>query len=141
MEQSRLLQSRDEDGARKRPVTVLFPLLCCHVPLCPVDVLLVVMMQAICQAARSNSIPCFLLDELIRLTYHTFSQLEAIIRIMQADAKMTLPRKVQSHLVEGSIRLHKYSNMKALVNSSVEGMTRSGSKDEIEAIEKELKRC
>ncbi len=68
------------------------------------------------------------------------SQLEAIVRISEAVAKITLSRSVLPHHVEESIRLFKYSTMTALANGSVEGMTRSELKDEIEAIEKELKR-
>lgn len=68
------------------------------------------------------------------------SQLEAIIRISESRAKITLSPTVMPHHVEESIRLFKFSTMDAVSAGSVEGLTRGELNDEIDKIEKELKR-
>ncbi|WVQ78482.1 hypothetical protein IAT38_000568 [Cryptococcus sp. DSM 104549] len=71
----------------------------------------------------------------------TVRQLEAIIRISESLAKITLTPRVLPHHVEESIRLFKFSTMHAVsVGSGVEGLSRSDLNDEIDKIEKELKR-
>jgi DNA replication licensing factor MCM5 len=70
----------------------------------------------------------------------TVRQLEAIIRISESLAKITLTPTVQPHHVEESIRLFKYSTMDAVSAGQVDGMTRGELNDEIEKIEKEVKR-
>lgn len=69
----------------------------------------------------------------------TVRQLEAIIRISESLAKITLSTSVQPHHVEESIRLFKYSTMDAVSAGSVEGLSRSELNEEMERIEKELK--
>lgn len=70
----------------------------------------------------------------------TVRQLEAIIRISESLAKITLATSVQAHHVEEAIRLFKFSTMDAVSAGQVDGMTRSELRDEIEKIEKEVKR-
>jgi DNA replication licensing factor MCM5 len=71
-------------------------------------------------------------------TFH--SQLEAIIRISESLAKMTLSPTVQNHHVEEAIRLFKFSTMDAVSAGSVDGMSRGELNDEMSRIEKELRR-
>ncbi len=68
------------------------------------------------------------------------SQLEALVRISESLAKMTLSPTVQLHHVEESIRLFKYSTMDAVSAGSVEGLSRGELNDEMTRIEKELRR-
>ncbi|WWD16187.1 hypothetical protein CI109_100612 [Kwoniella shandongensis] len=71
----------------------------------------------------------------------TVRQLEAIIRISESLAKITLSTRVLPHHVEESIRLFKFSTMNAVsIGSGVEGLSRTELNDEIDKIEKELKR-
>lgn len=70
----------------------------------------------------------------------TVRQLEAIIRISESLAKITLSPTVQAHHVEESIRLFKFSTMDAVSAGQVDGMTRTELNDEIDRIEKELRR-
>nr|ODN87819.1 minichromosome maintenance protein 5 (cell division control protein 46) [Cryptococcus depauperatus CBS 7841] len=71
----------------------------------------------------------------------TVRQLEAIIRISESLAKITLSPRVQPHHVEEAIRLFKFSTMHAVsVGSGVEGLSRTELNEEIDKIEKELKR-
>jgi DNA replication licensing factor MCM5 len=70
----------------------------------------------------------------------TFRQLEAIVRISESVAKITLSPTVQAHHVEEAIRLFKFSTMDAVSAGSVDGLTRSELNEEIDRIEKELKR-
>jgi DNA replication licensing factor MCM5 len=69
-----------------------------------------------------------------------YSQLEAIIRISESLAKMTLSPTVQNHHVEEAIRLFKFSTMDAVSAGSVDGMSRGELNDEMSRIEKELRR-
>ena len=68
------------------------------------------------------------------------SQLEAIIRISESIAKVTLSPTVQIHHVEEAIRLFKQSTMHAVSAGSVDGMSNAELRGQIENIEKELKR-
>ncbi|RXK36873.1 minichromosome maintenance protein 5 (cell division control protein 46) [Tremella mesenterica] len=70
----------------------------------------------------------------------TVRQLEAIIRISESLAKLTLSPTVRLDHVEESIRLFKFSTMDAVSAGNVDGMTRSELNDEIDRIEKELRR-
>ncbi|EIW86402.1 MCM-domain-containing protein [Coniophora puteana RWD-64-598 SS2] len=70
----------------------------------------------------------------------TIRQLEAIIRISESLAKITLSPVVQNHHVEEAIRLFKFSTMDAVSAGSVDGMSRGELNDEMSRIEKELRR-
>lgn len=70
----------------------------------------------------------------------TIRQLEAIIRISESLAKLELSPTVDTHHVNESIRLFKYSTMDAVSAGSVDGLSRQELNEEIERIEKELKR-
>lgn len=69
-----------------------------------------------------------------------YRQLEAIVRISESVAKVTLSPTVQPHHVDEAIRLFKFSTMDAVSAGSVDGLTRSELNEEIDRIEKELKR-
>jgi len=68
------------------------------------------------------------------------SQLEAIIRISESLAKMTLSPVVQNHHVEEAIRLFKYSTMDAVFAGSADGLSRGELNEEMTRIERELRR-
>lgn len=68
------------------------------------------------------------------------SQLEAIIRISESLAKMTLSPTVLPHHVEESIRLFKFSTMDAVSAGSVDGLSRGELNEEMGRIEKEMRR-
>ncbi|KIM67099.1 hypothetical protein SCLCIDRAFT_108528 [Scleroderma citrinum Foug A] len=70
----------------------------------------------------------------------TVRQLEAIIRISESLAKITLSPVVQNHHVEEAIRLFKFSTMDAVSAGSVDGMSRGELNEEMTRIEKELRR-
>lgn len=70
----------------------------------------------------------------------TVRQLEAIIRISESLAKVTLSTSVMPHHVDEAIRLFKFSTMDAVSAGTVEGLTRSELNQEIDRIEKELRR-
>ncbi|PFH46633.1 hypothetical protein AMATHDRAFT_7565 [Amanita thiersii Skay4041] len=70
----------------------------------------------------------------------TVRQLEAIIRISEALAKMTLSPTVQNHHVEEAIRLFKFSTMDAVTTGSADGLTRGELNEEMTRIERELRR-
>jgi DNA replication licensing factor MCM5 len=67
-------------------------------------------------------------------------QLEAIIRISESLAKMTLTPVVQNHHVEEAIRLFKFSTMDAVSAGSADGLSRGELNEEMTRIEKELRR-
>ena len=69
-----------------------------------------------------------------------YSQLEAIIRISESLAKMTLSPVVQNHHVEEAIRLFKYSTMDAVSAGSADGLSRGELNEEMTQIERELRR-
>ena len=66
--------------------------------------------------------------------------MEAIIRISEALAKLTLSPVVQNHHVEEAIRLFKFSTMDAVSAGGADGLTRGELNEEMHRIEKELKR-
>ncbi|KAK7468656.1 minichromosome maintenance protein 5 [Stygiomarasmius scandens] len=70
----------------------------------------------------------------------TIRQLEAIIRISESLAKMTLSPAVLNHHVEEAIRLFKFSTMDAVSAGSADGMSRGELNEEMTLIEKELRR-
>lgn len=70
----------------------------------------------------------------------TVRQLEAIIRISESLAKITLSTKVQAHHVEEAIRLFKVSTMDAVSAGSVEGLSKGELLEEMNKIEQDLKR-
>lgn len=72
--------------------------------------------------------------------YPNYSQLEAIIRISESLAKMTLSPVVQNHHVEEAIRLFKYSTMDAVSAGSADGLSRGELNEEMTQIERELRR-
>ncbi|KAJ7596619.1 MCM-domain-containing protein [Mycena floridula] len=70
----------------------------------------------------------------------TIRQLEAIIRISESLAKMTLSNVVQNHHVDEAIRLFKYSTMDAVSAGSADGLSRGELNGEMMQIEKEFRR-
>ncbi|EMD42364.1 hypothetical protein CERSUDRAFT_41838 [Gelatoporia subvermispora B] len=70
----------------------------------------------------------------------TIRQLEAIIRISEALAKLTLSPVVQNHDVEEAIRLFTRSTMDAVDAGSADGKSRGALNEEMERIEKEIRR-
>ncbi|KAF9459421.1 MCM2/3/5 family-domain-containing protein [Collybia nuda] len=70
----------------------------------------------------------------------TVRQLEAIIRISESLAKMTLTPVVQNHHVEEAIRLFKFSTMDAVSAGSADGLSRGELNEEMTLIERELRR-
>ncbi|RXW17983.1 hypothetical protein EST38_g7870 [Candolleomyces aberdarensis] len=70
----------------------------------------------------------------------TVRQLEAIIRISESLAKLTLTPVVQVHHVEEAIRLFKFSTMDAVAAGSADGLSRSELNDEMNKIEQEIRR-
>ncbi|KIM48342.1 hypothetical protein M413DRAFT_440069 [Hebeloma cylindrosporum] len=70
----------------------------------------------------------------------TIRQLEAIIRISESLAKMTLTPVVQNHHVEEAIRLFKFSTMDAVSAGSADGRSRGELNEEMTRIERELRR-
>jgi len=67
-------------------------------------------------------------------------QLEAIIRISEALAKLTLSPVVQNHHVDEAIRLFKFSTMDAVSAGSADGMSRGELNQEMNKIEREVRR-
>ncbi|KAF8898425.1 MCM2/3/5 family-domain-containing protein [Infundibulicybe gibba] len=70
----------------------------------------------------------------------TVRQLEAIIRISESLAKLTLSPVVQNHHVEEAIRLFKISTMDAVSAGSADGLSRGELNEEMTRIERELRR-
>lgn len=66
--------------------------------------------------------------------------MEAITRISESLAKITLSPTVQAHHVEEAMRLFKFSTMDAATAGTVDGISRTELNDEMTKIEKELKR-
>ncbi len=71
---------------------------------------------------------------------HVYSQLEAIIRISESLAKLSLSPVVQNHHVEEAIRLFKFSTMDAVSAGSADGLSRGALNEEMGRIEKEIRR-
>lgn len=70
----------------------------------------------------------------------TIRQLEAIIRISESLAKMTLSNQVHEHHVDEAMRLFKYSTMDAVSAGSVEGLTKGELMDEVNKVERDIRR-
>ncbi|KAH7333859.1 MCM2/3/5 family-domain-containing protein [Rhizoctonia solani] len=70
----------------------------------------------------------------------TIRQLEAITRISEALAKITLSPVVLPNHVEEAIRLFKSSTMDAVAAGSTDGLSRGELNEEVTKIDKELKR-
>ncbi|KAH9937414.1 MCM2/3/5 family-domain-containing protein [Fomitopsis serialis] len=70
----------------------------------------------------------------------TIRQLEAIIRISESLAKLTLSPVVRNHHVEEAIRLFKCSTMDAVSAGSADGLSRGELNEEMNRIEKEIRR-
>ncbi|KAI9485967.1 MAG: MCM2/3/5 family-domain-containing protein [Benjaminiella poitrasii] len=70
----------------------------------------------------------------------TVRQLEAIIRISESLAKMTLSPTVKEKHVDEAIRLFKYSTMDAVQNGGADGMTRSDIMAEVQVIEQDIQK-
>ncbi|TCD70669.1 minichromosome maintenance protein 5 [Steccherinum ochraceum] len=70
----------------------------------------------------------------------TVRQLEAIIRISESLAKLTLSPVVKNHHVDEAIRLFKFSTMDAVTAGSADGLSRGALNEEMTRIEKEIRR-
>ncbi|ORX49392.1 MCM-domain-containing protein [Hesseltinella vesiculosa] len=68
----------------------------------------------------------------------TIRQLEAIIRISESLAKMTLSPVANEQHVEEAIRLFKFSTMDAVQSGGVEGVSRSELMKEVQMIERDI---
>lgn len=68
------------------------------------------------------------------------SQLEAIIRISESLAKLTLSSTVKNHHVEEAIRLFKFSTMDAVAAGSADGLSRGELNEEMTRIERDIRR-
>ena len=85
----------------------------------------------------NSCVECSPLPDIDHVNY---SQLEAIVRISESLAKMTLSPVVQNHHVEEAIRLFKYSTMDAVSAGSADGLSRGELNGEMAQIERELRR-
>lgn len=70
----------------------------------------------------------------------TVRQLEAIVRISESLAKMTLSATVLEEHVDEAIRLFKFSTMDAVQAGNVDGMTRGELQEEVQRLERDIKR-
>lgn len=70
----------------------------------------------------------------------TVRQLEAIIRISESLAKLTLSPQVLEHHVDEAMRLFKFSTMDAVQAGNIEGMSRGELQEEINKIENDIRR-
>ncbi|KAF9452559.1 MCM-domain-containing protein [Macrolepiota fuliginosa MF-IS2] len=70
----------------------------------------------------------------------TVRQLEAIIRISESLAKLTLSSTVKNHHVEEAIRLFKFSTMDAVAAGSADGLSRGELNEEMSRIERDIRR-
>ncbi|KAJ3576130.1 hypothetical protein NP233_g620 [Leucocoprinus birnbaumii] len=70
----------------------------------------------------------------------TVRQLEAIIRISESLAKLTLSPTVKNHHVEEAIRLFKFSTMDAVAAGSADGLSRGELNEEMSRIERDIRR-
>ncbi|CAG8565001.1 14067_t:CDS:2, partial [Dentiscutata heterogama] len=69
----------------------------------------------------------------------TVRQLEAIVRISESLAKMTLSPRVTEQHVDEAIRLFKHSTMDALQSGEVEGMSQAEVAHQLKVVEREIK--
>lgn len=70
----------------------------------------------------------------------TIRQLEAIIRISESLAKVTLSKQVNELHVDEAIRLFKFSTMDAVSAGNIEGMTRGELMEEVDKVERDIRR-
>jgi DNA replication licensing factor MCM5 len=70
----------------------------------------------------------------------TVRQLEAIIRMSESLAKVTLSTSVREEHVDEAMRLFKFSTMDAVQAGNVDGMTRGELQEEVQKLEKEIRR-
>ncbi|KXN83612.1 DNA replication licensing factor mcm5 [Leucoagaricus sp. SymC.cos] len=70
----------------------------------------------------------------------TVRQLEAIVRISESLAKLTLSPTVRNHHVEEAIRLFKFSTMDAVAAGSADGLSRGELNEEMSRIERDIRR-
>lgn len=70
----------------------------------------------------------------------TVRQLEAIIRMSESLAKITLQPTVKEEHVDEAIRLFRFSTMDAVQAGNVEGMTRGELAEECQKLEREIRR-
>lgn len=70
----------------------------------------------------------------------TIRQLEAMVRISEAQAKITLSPQVGETAVEEAIRLFRCSTMDAVQAGQVEGMTRKELVEEMNRVEADIRR-
>lgn len=62
------------------------------------------------------------------------------MRISESLAKVTLAKQVQESHVDEAIRLFKFSTMDAVQAGNVEGMTRGELMEEVEKVERDIRR-
>ena len=67
-------------------------------------------------------------------------QLEAIIRMSEAVAKVTLSPNATEEHVDEAIRLFRFSTMNAVESGNIEGMTRGELQEEVQKLEREILR-
>lgn len=82
---------------------------------------------------------CLLCIAVLRVVV-IYRQLEAIIRISESLAKVTLTKMVAEHHVDEAIRLFKFSTMDAVQAGNIEGMTRGELMEEVEKVERDIRR-
>ena len=70
----------------------------------------------------------------------TVRQLEAIIRMSEAIAKVTMSPQATEEHVDEAIRLFRFSTMNAVESGNVEGMTRGELQEEVQRLEREIRR-
>ena len=70
----------------------------------------------------------------------TVRQLEAIIRMSESIAKVTMSPYATEEHVDEAIRLFRFSTMNAVESGNVEGMTRGELQEEVQKLERELRR-
>ncbi|KAL7753886.1 minichromosome maintenance protein 5 [Sorochytrium milnesiophthora] len=70
----------------------------------------------------------------------TVRQLEAVIRISEALAKMTLSLVVHDHHVDEAIRLFRFSTMNAVQSGQIDGLNLNEMKADIRRIEEDINR-
>ena len=70
----------------------------------------------------------------------TVRQLEAIIRISEAVAKVTLSPVATEEHVDEAIRLFRFSTLNAVESGNIEGMTRGELQEEVQRLEREIMR-
>ncbi|WFD27527.1 DNA helicase [Malassezia nana] len=70
----------------------------------------------------------------------TVRQLEAIIRMSESIAKVSMSPYATEEHVDEAIRLFRFSTMNAVESGNIEGMTRGELQEEVQKLERELRR-